>query len=351
MSAGTSKRPCSRDLRAEPSPSVPRQHAMQPQQQLMGPSSMSPTTPTEASQGYHQDQLNLFTQSQSPATVQGGGSSTRQFIPASNVLFNPGCQSVQQNGTHFQPHIPSYTPYQPVLNGQNGHNSVATLTPSPDSLVQHGMDIAHPAAINQQTYSGQMSHNYSASQNFYTMHNPAAVPSVNVHTFVAPEDCLCGPNCNCLFCTSHPFNRATSERFQNLGEFLAGGNYWDEVPPNPDLSQPESETGNALTNGTHMEPAIDPMDNGSFTSNPLNHISIPEPTFDEGASVNDSDQSNESAHPQIKNHGYWTVGYLLKGKCTNTAGTCLCRENCACAGCHTHQGHVEYPDLSELPML
>ena len=340
MSAGTSKRPCSRDLRAEPSPSVPRQHDMQPQLQLMGPSSMSPTPPTEASQGYHQDRLNLFTQSQSLATVQGGGS-TQQFIPASNVLFNPGCQSVQQNGTHFQPHIPSYTPYPPLLNGQNGHNSAATLTPSPDSLVQHGMDFAQPAAINQQTFSEQMGHNYPAPQNSYTMHNPAAVPAVNAHTFVAPEDCLCGPNCNCLFCTSHPFNPATSERFQILGEILASDNYWDGVPPNPDPSQPESETGNALTNGTHMEPAIDPVDNGSFTSNPLGHISIPEPTFDEGASVNDSDQSDD----------YWTVEYPFKGKCTNATGTCLCRENCACAGCHTHQGHVEDPDLSKPSML
>ena len=311
---------------------------------------MSPTPPTEASQGYYQEQSNLFTQSQSPVTVQGGGS-PQQFIPASNVFFDPGCQSVQQNGTHFQPHIPSYNPYHTALNDQNGHNSVATLTSSPDFLVQHGMDLADPAAINQQTHPEQMGHSYPATQNFYPTHTSAAVSSANVHAFVPPQGCLCGPNCNCLYCTSHPFNRATSERVHFLTEMLASENYWNGYPPNPNLSQPQSETGNALTNGTHVGPAMDPMDDVSLTSNPLGHINIPEPTFDEGGSVNDSDQSNEFATPQMNNEKYWTVQYLLKGKCSDATGTCLCRNNCACPGCRTHRGHVETPDVSELPML
>ena len=315
---------------------------MQPQQQPMGPSSMISTPPTETSQCCHQEQSNLLTQSQSPATVQGGGS-PQQFIPASNDFFNPDCQSVQQNGTHFQPHISTYTSHQTVLDDQNGHNSVATLTPSPDSLGQHGTDLAHPAAINQQTHSKQMGHNYPVTQNFYPMHNPAAVPSGDINAWVAPQNCLCGPSCNCLRCTSHPFNRANFEFVQELTDIMASENYWEPYPPKPNLSQPQSATGNALTYGTDMEPAMDPMDGVPFTANPLGNIIIPEPTFDD---IDDSNQSNELASSRMEKGAYWTVGYVMQEKgCTDATGRCVCGDDCACPGCRTHRGHVENPNL------
>ena len=311
------------------------QHAMQPQQQPMDPSSMIPTSPKEASQGYHQQQSRILTQNQSPATVQGEVS-PHEFIPASNVFLNPDCcQSVQQNGTHFPPDVPGYTPYQTVSNNQDGDNSVATLTSSPGSLVQHGMELAHHAAINQQPHPEQMDHNYPATQNFDLMHTPTAVPSANIHAWAAPQDCLCGPNCNCLFCRSHPYNPATSERIQDLGNFMASESYWKGFPPN--LSQP----------------AVNPMDDPSFTSNPLGYINMPKPTFDEGESVNDSDQSNGFASPQMMNEQYQTMEYLIKikNRCTDATGTCLCSNNCTCPGCRTHRGHVETPNVSVLPHL
>ena len=98
MSAGASRRAVTRDLTAESSHSIPMQHAMQPQQQPMDPCSRIPTPLTGASQGYYHEQSNILTQSQSPATVEGGGCS-QQFNPASNGFFYPNSHSVQLNGT------------------------------------------------------------------------------------------------------------------------------------------------------------------------------------------------------------------------------------------------------------
>lgn len=347
ISARTSRGIGAQDLRAKPSPSVPMQHAMQAQQQPMDPSSRIPAPPTGAGQGYYHEQSNLFAQSHSPGTVQGGGS-PQQFIPASNSFCNFNSHSVHLNGTPFLPLNPNFTPYQTDLNDKNEHNFVA---PSPNSLVQHGMDLSHPAAINQQTLSKQMGPIYSPTQNPMYSCTTAAAPSSNFDAQMAPQNCLCGPNCNCLYCTSHPFNRATSERLQDLSEILARDNYWDENPLDPNLSQPQNETGEALTNGTHMEPAMDSTDVDCFTSNPLGHIIIPKQAFDEEGSGNDSDQSNNLASPQMKDQDYITLQYRLLCKCTNTTGTCLCNNGCACLGCCTHRGHVDPPDMSEFPML
>ena len=300
---------------------------------------------TGSSYRYIHSQSNILTQSQSPAAAQGGRS-PQQFISASNGLFNPDGHSVQLNGIPFQPHGPIYTQYQTDLNDQNGHSSIAALTPSPNSLVQHGTDLTYPAAINQQTHSKQMGPMYSPTPN--PMYTPAAAPSVNFDPRMAPQHCLCGPNCSCLYCTSHPFNRATSQRVQDLTEILASDNCWDEYPSDPNLSQPQYETGDALTNGTHMEPAMDPTDLDPFTSRALGHIIIPKQTFDD---EDDNDQSTNFASPQMKNQDYVTLQYRFKCKCTNTTGTCLCLSGCACPGCCTHRGHVETLDLSELPML
>lgn len=359
MSARTRTRATTGDSRAEPSPSVPMQHAMQPQQQPMNQSSMIQTLRSEISQGYHhQEHFNLFSQSQPPATMESG-LSPQQIQPASNFLFNPNCQSVQQNGTPFQHHTPNHNPYQLFSNDQNGHNSIASLTSSNRSLVQHRMDPAHPSAINQQMHSDQMLAAYPAFQNFPSIHTPAAVPSGD-HEWNTIQECCCGPECNCLWCKTHPTNPATTQRVLDLTEIMDSDkyydSYWDAHPLNDDTSRLQAKSGDALTNGTHMNSAMDLTILDSATSDQLANINIPKPTFDAGGSLNDSEQFNDFAMPLIKDRDYRTVEYHLNvggdGNCTNTTGTCLCGENCPCSGCHTHTGHIlETPDLSGLSML
>ena len=369
ISAETSRRIGAQDLRAEPSPSVPMQYAMQAQQQPMDPSSRIPTPPTGASQGYYHEQSSLLLQSPSPGTVQGGGS-PQQFFQASNSFSNLNSHSVQQNGTQYQPPATvqggvssqSFNPassgyfnpdgHSAQLNGAPFRPQTPAFTPyQPDINDQNGMDLSHPAAINQQMLSKQMGPIYSPTQNPMYSYTPAAAPSMNFDAQMVPQNCECGPNCNCLYCIQHPFNRATSERVQDLTEILARDNYGDEQSLDPSLSQPQYETEDALTNGTHMEPATDSTDVDWFTSNPLGNITIPKQTFDEGGSGNDSDQSNTLASPPMKKQDYFTLQYHLLCKCTNTTGTCLCRNGCACLGCCTHRGHVDTPDMSKLPML
>ena len=302
----------------------------------MDPGLNSPTTPTEAGQGYYQEQSNLLSQAHSLAPVQGGVSS-RQFIPASNVFPNSNYQSVQQDRTHFQPHIPSFNPYQPGLNGQNGHNSVANLTPSSDSLLHDGADLAHAGAVNQQTHSQQIGHNYPATQNFYPNHTAAAVAS---DAWMTPEDCLCGPKCNCLYCASHPYNRATSERVQTLTEILARDNYWDIFERESNRSLQRAETRNAFTD---METAMNPMVDVLYTPNPLGNGITPKP--------NDSDHSIEFAPPQMEDRAYRFLEYPVQMGFTNATGTDVYRNESACHGSPTHQGHVRTHNLSELPHL
>ena len=348
------------------------QHAVQPQPQPMNPIPIFQSLPSEASQGYHQKQSNLLSQFQYPATVESGPSH-QQFQPASNFLFNPNCQPVQQNGTPFQSHIPNHNPYQPFSTDENGHNSIATLTQSPGSLVQPRMDLAYPPAINQQTHLEQTGPAYPASQNFGPMHIPAMVPPgdrntsqkfdpMHIPAAVPPEDrnrwmkvlkCCCGPNCNCLYCTTHPTNRATTQRVLDLTEIMANDSYWDAFPL---PSRPQSKTENALTNGTDMNTAMHRTGFGSLPFDQLDSINIPTPTFDEGGSINDRDQFNDVALSQMKDSNYQTVEYFLKeggdGNCTNATGTCLCCFDCSCQGCQTHQGHVsETPGSSEHSML
>ena len=324
------------------------QHSMQPDQQALTPGSHGPTTVTEGRPVHCQERSNLVAQTQSPATVQGGGflqqscqersnlvaqthspatvqggGFPQQLIPDSHVYPNRVYRPVRQNGTHFQPHFSNYAPSQPVLNGHNGHNSVSTLFQPPNPHVQYGVDPAHSMTVNQQPNLECMGCQYPESQDAYPINAPVVIPSAEFDAWTSSQNCSCGPTCNCVYCTAHPFNAATQARIQDLSQVLANDNYWNVCAQTEDESAMDLEED----------------------ENPLGWVNMPregpgrQPTFEQGGSINNGHSSNDFSSLQMQNPGYFTVAYPVNGDCTNATGTCLCGNDCACYGCLTHQGH------------
>ena len=342
-STRTARRNNGQGLRAEPSHGLSMQHAMQHEQHALDPRSSRPTTPTEGGPVCHPGESNFVSQTPSPATVQGDGVA-RQLTPDCSVYSTRAFQPVQPNGTHFQPRIPAFTPYQPILNhdnGQESHNvSMSTLAQPPGQMFSYGVGPVHLATVNQQRQFEQTGYHFADPGNAFPMHNPAAAPSADFDALTISQDCTCGPNCNCIYCAAHPFNSATQERVHDLTELLANDNYRD---------------GNPHVNGTDVESEIEQgyppaPDDESFDSNPLGWINVPnraaalQPTFGQGESINNNDQPNHLPSATLRNSRYFTIGYSFNSNCTDATGACLCGSECQCAGCLTHQGHNGYPN-------
>lgn len=342
-------------VRVEPYRDLPLQDARPPQQPVSYPSSSdqatraaTPSTPAQGSQAPHQERSQSVAQAQPVTTVRNDGF-PQNVGPGSNVHPSLQLRPGPLNAANLQPQFAPYLPFQPVMNGNRGQQTLdmSRFVPAPNPNYQ--ADPAHPMTLAQGSHFHQPVHQYPEPHDlFSTM--VGAVPSTELNALPNSHNCQCGPGCECVFCATHPLNAATRERVQDLSQIMATDNYW---PPNQ-LSRPQSGYGAAPTNATNTDAVLGqgylPLNEDYFHSAPIQWqnapIQVPElqPTFDEGALVANGDHANE-VHPRtMRSSQYITMEYPVNSNCTDATGTCLCGSDCGCIGCVTHQGHIELPN-------
>lgn len=143
----------------------------------------------------------------------------------------------------------------------------------------------------------------------------------------APQDlhlghgvCQCGDSCQCLGCATHPFNTTTKNCVHEMGQLIAS-TPMEQIGLFPELSAPDARW---QTGSFSHDSSLSIMDPVSQLSTP------PVPPFASDFSV-----SNGAF---IEQDNCFLVEYPLE-PCSNVTGTCLCGDNCSCAGCLSHNGH------------
>lgn len=353
-SARTANNP---DMAAELPHSLPMQEAILPQQPASDSSSSDqgipaaiPTTLNKGSQAPQLEQFHPVARAHSPITVQGYRL-PQEGRPNSNVYSNLGSPPGQLDATNLQPQFAPYRTYQPVTNGDHGEDTrdMSPFIQSPDPNTQDTVDPRYPRTLAQKLYFESRGYRYPEPRDPYATIS-AAGPSAELNASTNSSNCQCGPGCNCVYCSAHPYNAATRERVQDLTQIMAMDNYWSSNHVNP----PQSGYGDASTNGTNVEPVMEqvypPRDQGSipsaafgWTNAPFQGPALP-PTSDQQASSGNGDLSNEFAPRTMRNSEYFNLEYPVNSNCTDATGTCLCGSDCRCLGCLTHQGHVELPN-------
>ncbi|ODH17277.1 hypothetical protein ACO22_06278 [Paracoccidioides brasiliensis] len=234
--------------------------------------------------------------------------------------------SVQTQEQHnIVPHFPNRNSI-PHFQMRGSSSTPVTGYPSPNAVSQY-QPIHHPQSP------------FSSSN----------IPAVAFHSPRLPNDsqlhnCVCGDDCQCLGCASHPFNKTTREHVQQMGYLL---NFADDDqqsersdnnankpsfdgPPVPaefeyhnwsPSSLPFQNSHQLPWNGPHTRPTL----NGSGSS----------PSG--GPTVYSSNRGEMMMQPAAYYELEYPADYL--DPCTNMTGTCQCGINCSCVGCLTHSGH------------
>ncbi|KAI5302204.1 hypothetical protein KEM56_000924 [Ascosphaera pollenicola] len=212
---------------------------------------------------------------------------------------------------------------------------------------------------------------------------PLAAPKAtlpNLPTWVGSEHCHCGDNCQCLGCETHPYNQATVEAVQAMGDMM-----FSSQNQSPQEFDTPSIAASGVTDysqypydmpsySAYPQSSLLNESFGSPDGNPyyMHHAPVSyefDPNFVAGvdctnpAGYNDfaATTTSDTACPpydaqngyHVTNPGgivmvpnaYWQLEYPLpfSNPCTNSLGNCKCGENCACVGCITHAGHDGVP--------
>ena len=356
FTAASARAANTQDLRADPSYGPPLQDVMRRQQLALDTSSSdqampaaTPTTPNPGIQVPYQEQSLSATQARSPIAVQGQGL-TQQVDPDSFVYSNLPLRPGQLNPANFQPQFATHAPYQPVMNGDHGQQSpnISRFVQSPDPDTRHEADPANPMTLARELHFQPLGYQYPEPHDPFPITSDA-VPSAEWNALTDSQNCRCGSGCDCVFCRVHPYNAATRERVQDLTQIMARDNYW----PLNHSTQPQS----VPTNGTNIEPVMsqgypplaeEPLPSAAsaaigWINSPIQGPA-PQPTFEEEASADEGDHSDELSPRTMRNSAYWTLEYTVSSNCTDATGTCRCGSDCGCLGCLTHQGHNGPPN-------
>jgi hypothetical protein len=154
---------------------------------------------------------------------------------------------------------------------------------------------------------------------------PSAESQPNNNGISQPsQSCQCGPDCDCLFCTAHPYNVPTTTRLTELQAILDRDAR--TIPGSPTQSRNEE----LPTNGNFTSPMMPNSTLGSSHNHELNSANT--------GGFNTALQAN-----YMFSTGYQTLQYTVKPDCSDETGTCMCGDACTCIGCILHKGHDGVP--------
>lgn len=203
----------------------------------------------------------------------------------------------------------------------------------------------NPLTARQQEFFQQNSHVYTQQVPHYAplgVVGSAAPPAEAKEILSLAHNCTCGPTCQCIFCVAHPYNGPTRDRVQCLADLLSNdGVYSPETHLSPYGSPFHSpaDSSNIPTTNHRMqiEDILHPSDL------PRSREFSPSGYGAGGHSAMPNGSLAEAAQPAISSSGYLTMEYEFASmpyeRCTDSTGTCRCRDACDCVGCLTHSGH------------
>ena len=195
------------------------------------------------------------------------------------------------------------------------------------------------------THSG-----YHDSQRFTQQANggrvePAAHPAEADHIMdrglyrVDPK-CNCGPGCQCVYCSIHPYNEPTRERVRELASIIATDS--DSGPE----SRPQSQYGEQFMDSLGLYPVMQHdlhPQNGILVASSNMQEPLSQPTSQPDIFLGNMNKlATSPAVPtssEDSDNIFQTMEYPMRPWCNNESGTCMCGDDCDCLGCLTHSGH------------
>ncbi|KAI3324298.1 hypothetical protein HD806DRAFT_64658 [Xylariaceae sp. AK1471] len=156
--------------------------------------------------------------------------------------------------------------------------------------------------------------------------------------------CVCGPGCQCVGCTVHPFNSTTQAYAYSVltGQHSSLPNDNSNGRPHGQHSR-ASSLSNGNSNGTpHTSNGVVPGDLPS----PAADTSSPEDTSPSGTGSADTMQPGASEIPSSEVL-FVEYPFAVDGLCSGDSNSCPCGDDCACVDCMIHgtaNAHLQPPD-------
>lgn len=152
--------------------------------------------------------------------------------------------------------------------------------------------------------------------------------------------CNCGPGCQCVYCSIHPYNEPTRERVRELASIIATDS--DSGPE----SRPQSQYGEQFIDSLGMYPVMQHdllPQNGILVASSNMQETLSQPTSQPDIFLGNMTKSATSPTvPTLSEDSdniFQTMEYPMRPWCNNESGTCMCGDDCDCLGCLTHSGH------------
>ena len=226
----------------------------------------------------------------------------------------------------------------PTSTDQTDYSSVQYGATAPN----HFAHDARPSFPGENGYQFQQIMPQNAVSGLIGSMAPSADCNVVTDGISQPSNiCHCGPNCQCVYCSAHPYNEPTRTRIQELTNIVDL-----DMRMNPD-SRPQSQYGELPTSNESVLSMMQNLQtqNGELSTN----LSMPEstlqPNFNSGltsTSVNGYD-ALAIQNGYFFSTGYQTMEYTVKPNCGDESGICGCGDDCTCEGCTYHIGNNPIP--------
>lgn len=152
--------------------------------------------------------------------------------------------------------------------------------------------------------------------------------------------CNCGPGCQCVYCSIHPYNEPTRERVRELASIIATDS---DLGPE---SRPQSQYGEQLMDLSGMYPLMQQgllSRNGVLAAGSNLQETLSQPTSQSDIFLGSMNKLPTSPIDLTSKEGsdsrFQRMELSASPWCHDESGTCMCGDDCDCLGCVTHSGH------------
>ena len=156
----------------------------------------------------------------------------------------------------------------------------------------------------------------------------------------ADPKCSCGPGCQCVYCSIHPYNEPTRARVRELASIIA-----TDTDPGPE-SRPQSQYGEQFMDFSGMYPLMQQdlhSQNGVLVAGSDMQETLSQPTSHSEIFLGSMNKLPTSPIRSTSNGGLDNrlrrMEFSASPWCHDESGTCMCGDDCDCIGCVTHSGH------------
>ena len=156
----------------------------------------------------------------------------------------------------------------------------------------------------------------------------------------ADPKCSCGPGCQCVYCSIHPYNEPTRARVRELASIIA-----TDTDPGPE-SRPQSQYGEQFIDLSGMYPLMQQdlhSQNGILAAGSDMQETLSQPTSHSDIILGSMNKLPTSYIGSTSNGGSDNRLQRMESSaspwCHDESGTCMCGDDCDCIGCVTHSGH------------